>query len=173
MWTSKLSRLRQPPGNDRSRAIQRSVRPLRERMSKVGARRRAALKAISAARRIPSENRRFQVTNFRDSRNIVTDGSRIMQRLADQRTSTSLHSPLHENRADTHGAADFGRIFEMCAAAMLVLRPAEDRIVDGNSDRLPSSRLWSRAVARHGRHRSASGSAACADRLYRWRDGQG
>lgn len=43
-----------------------------------------------------------------------------------------MHSPLHEKQAITHGAADFGRIFEMCPEAMLVLRPAEDRIVDGN-----------------------------------------
>jgi PAS domain S-box-containing protein len=43
-----------------------------------------------------------------------------------------MHFPLHEKQAIAHGAADFGRIFEMCPEAMLVLRPAEDRIVDGN-----------------------------------------
>ncbi len=43
-----------------------------------------------------------------------------------------MHSPLHENQANTNDAADFGRIFEMCAEAMLVLRPVEDRIIDGN-----------------------------------------
>lgn len=43
-----------------------------------------------------------------------------------------MHSPLHEKQAIAHDAADFGRIFEMCPEAMLVLRPAEDRIVDGN-----------------------------------------
>jgi len=43
-----------------------------------------------------------------------------------------MHSLLHENQATANEAADFGCIFEMCAEAMLVLRPTEDRIIDGN-----------------------------------------
>ena len=43
-----------------------------------------------------------------------------------------MHSPLHENQATPARTANFGCIFEASPEAMLVLRPAEDRIVDGN-----------------------------------------
>jgi len=43
-----------------------------------------------------------------------------------------MHSTLHENQATTQFRAEFGRIFEACPEAMLVLMPAEDRIIDAN-----------------------------------------